>query len=65
MSVRYVYRCGCGARGTVQREDDSHDGAVSACTTCGAEVVLEWDGGAIVLEDGRVKASKDDKASAA
>lgn len=43
--VRYVYRCGCGARGTVQREDDSHDGAVSACTTCGAEVVLEWDGG--------------------
>ncbi|RQU83912.1 zinc ribbon domain-containing protein [Burkholderia cenocepacia] len=44
--VLYVYRCPeCGHRGEQHHADDSHDGAASTCSACGAAVTLEWDGG--------------------
>lgn len=46
----YTYRCAaCGHKGEERLRGDSHEGAESACTTCGASVALEWDGG-VTLE---------------
>lgn len=48
-SVLYVYRCAeCGHRGEQRLADDSHDGAESSCSVCGATVTLEWDGGVTI-----------------
>lgn len=44
--VLYTYRCvACGHNGEERLRGDSHEGAESACTTCGAPVTLEWDSG--------------------
>jgi predicted RNA-binding Zn-ribbon protein involved in translation (DUF1610 family) len=44
--VLYSYSCAaCGKRGEERLDDDSHDGGASICTSCGAPVTLEWDGG--------------------
>lgn len=44
--VLYVYKCaGCGRRGEQRLDDDSHDGESTICSSCGADVTLEWDGG--------------------
>lgn len=48
--VLYVYKCAeCGKRGDQYLDDDSHDREASTCASCGAPVILEWDGG-VVLE---------------
>jgi DNA-directed RNA polymerase subunit RPC12/RpoP len=48
-NVPYVYRCAeCGHRGEQRLADDSHDGAESNCSVCGATVTLEWDGGVTI-----------------
>jgi predicted RNA-binding Zn-ribbon protein involved in translation (DUF1610 family) len=45
-NILYVYRCAnCKQRGEVHHPDDSHDGEASTCSSCGAAVTLEWDGG--------------------
>ncbi|AQH06072.1 hypothetical protein A9R05_42245 (plasmid) [Burkholderia sp. KK1] len=42
----YVYRCAkCGHRGEQRLDDDSREGDVSECASCGASVTPEWDGG--------------------
>jgi predicted RNA-binding Zn-ribbon protein involved in translation (DUF1610 family) len=44
--VLYLYSCAaCGKRGEERLDDDSHDGEASICTSCGAQVTPEWDGG--------------------
>lgn len=44
--VLYVYRCdACGHKGEAHLPGDEHDGEASTCSSCGAPVVLEWDGG--------------------
>lgn len=44
--VLYVYKCAeCSRRGEQRLDDDSHDGEAAVCSSCGADVVLEWDGG--------------------
>jgi predicted RNA-binding Zn-ribbon protein involved in translation (DUF1610 family) len=41
----YVYRCNaCGHAGELRLLEQQEE-ITSACTSCGAEVVAEWDGG--------------------
>lgn len=50
--VLYVYACAeCGHRGEERLPGDSHDGRPSACSACGASVILEWDGGVTLHAD--------------
>lgn len=44
--VLYVYKCKeCGRDGQIHLSGDQHDGAPHECSSCGAKVFLEWDGG--------------------
>jgi len=44
--VLYVYKSAeCRHEGSVHLAGDTHDGDKANCNSCGAEVLLEWDGG--------------------
>lgn len=44
--VLYVYRrTACGYRGEMRLPGDLQDGAAGVCSSCGAGIQLEWDGG--------------------
>ena len=50
--VLYAYRCtACGYRGELRLEGDTHDGELAECRSCGAKVVLEWDGGVVLRQE--------------
>lgn len=45
-NIFYSYHCGeCGHEGGIHLEGDGHEGEHAACSACGAEVTIEWDGG--------------------
>lgn len=57
-TVLYVYACSeCRHRGQRPLQDDSHDGEASTCSSCGAVVTLEWDGG-VTLETAKTIADQ-------
>jgi len=50
--VLYVYKCAqCRHAGKVPLRGDAHDGAPHECSSCGAKVYLEWDGGVTFAAD--------------
>lgn len=49
--VLYVYRCtACGHSGQVHLVESLPE-VTTACSTCGAEVLAEWDGGVELTEN--------------
>lgn len=48
--VLYVYECGqCGHKGGKHLAGDDHEGEHAKCAACDTEVVLDWDGGVVMM----------------
>lgn len=63
MSVLYTYRCRVCSHGAQFRfNDDTHDGEVLPCRSCGALCALEFDGG-VTFESTRVSQSEQPRAT--